>query len=63
MSKCLLTANGESMTGESMDATKVQHGEPMSFIVVTSRNMHERLVTAAEMVQKGLSHYSPPQNG
>lgn len=42
------------MTGQNMDATKVQHGESMIFIVV---------VTGTEMAQKESYDCSSLQNG
>ena len=49
------------MTDQS--TTKVQLGEPMSFIGVTYRNMGEGLLTGAEMTQGQLYHQSPPHYG
>lgn len=39
-----------------MDITKLQLSELMSFIVVTYRNMHEGLLTTAEMTQRQPYH-------
>jgi hypothetical protein len=48
------------MADQSTDITKVQLGEPKSFIY---RNMHERLETGGKMIQKWLHHQSPSQHG
>jgi hypothetical protein len=40
---CLLTSDREPTTDQSMNTTKVQLGDPMSFIGVTYRNMGEGL--------------------
>ena len=40
-----LTSDREPMADQSADATKVQHGEPVSFIRVTYRKMGEELLT------------------
>ena len=42
----------------SMDTTKVQLGEPMSFIEATYRNIGQELLTRAEMTQRQLYHPS-----
>lgn len=46
------------MADQSEDTTKVQLGEPMSFIGVTYRNAGERLPMGAETIKKKtkLSH-------
>ena len=41
----LLNPDREPMADQSADATKVQHGEPVSFIRVTYRKMGEELLT------------------
>jgi hypothetical protein len=50
------TPNRDPTTDQSTNTTKVQLGEPMSFIGVASRNMGERLLTGAEMTQRQLHH-------
>lgn len=44
-----LTAHRETMTEQSMDTTKAQHGEPMIFIGVTYGSMDEGLFIGAAM--------------
>lgn len=51
------------MADRSTDTTKVQLGEPMSFIGVTHRNMGEGLLIGAEMTQRCLQPQSPQQPG
>jgi hypothetical protein len=55
---CLLIPKRMSMTEQSTNATKVGHGEPMSFIRVTYRGMGEWPLTGAEMTQRHLHHQS-----
>ena len=59
---CLHTLNRDHMTNQSTNITKVQLGEPMSFIGVTYRNMGEGSCTGAEMTQRQLYHQGPPQH-
>lgn len=40
------------MTDQTMDTTKVQLGDPVSFIAIIYSHMGERLLTGAEMIQK-----------
>jgi hypothetical protein len=47
-----LSPEREPMTGQNMDATKVQLCDPVSFIEIIYNNMGERLLTGTEMVQK-----------
>ena len=47
---CLLTTDRELLTVQSTNTTKVQLGEPVSFIGVTYRNMGEGLLMGAEMI-------------
>lgn len=58
----LLTPDMEPTIDQTTDATKVQFGEPMSFIRVTYKNMVEMLRIRGEMTQRQLHHQSPPQH-
>ena len=60
---CLLTSEWNPTTDQSTDTTKVQLGEPMSFIGVTYRNMGEELLIGTEMTQRQLHHQGPFQHG
>ena len=55
-----LSTDREPTTEQRKGSTKVQFTEPMSFIVVTSRSMGERLLTGREMTQRQPYHQSPP---
>lgn len=55
----LLAPDREPMTDQSLDTTKVQLGEPMSFIGFIHKNMSEGLLIGAEMTEK----QSPPKLG
>ena len=46
------------MAGQSTNTTKVQLGEPKSFIEVAYRNTGDSLITGAKMTQKLLHHQS-----
>lgn len=59
----LLTPDRDTMTDESTDITKVQFGEPVSFVGVTYRNMGESLLIGGEITQRQLNHRRPPQHG
>lgn len=59
----LLTPDKEPMIEQSMDITKVQHGEPMSSIWVSYRSVGEEFLRGAEMTQKRIHHQSAPQHG
>jgi hypothetical protein len=51
----------EPVNDQSMDTIKFQHGEPMSFIEVTYRNMGVRLFIGREMTQTQQHHQSLPE--
>lgn len=53
----LLTPDWEPTTEQSMDITKVQLDEPVSFIGVAYRNMNEELLSGAEITQTQLHHH------
>lgn len=58
----LLTQDREPRTDQSLDATKVQIDEPMSFIGVSYRSMGvNNPLTGAEMTQKRQLHYQNPR--
>ena len=61
-SGCLLTPDKEPTTGQILDTTKIQLGEPMSVIRVTIGNMDNGLLIIAEMPQRQLHHKVPPQS-
>lgn len=49
--KYAFSADRETMIDQSMNTTKVQFGEPISFIGITYRNVGEGLLTGAEITQ------------
>ena len=61
--RTLFTLDKEPRTDQSAHTTEVLHGEPISFIGVTYRNMGEGLITGAEMTQRQLYHQSPHSVG
>ena len=56
----LLIPDSEPTTEQSMDTSKVQLGEPVSFIGVSHRITDEGLLTGAEMTQRQLSPQLTP---
>lgn len=52
----------EPMTDQSIDTTKTQLDELMSFIGVTYRSMAEGLLAGAEMTQTQHHHQNLPQH-
>lgn len=48
----LLTNDRDPMADQSADSTRLQLGEPLSFIWVTYRNIGERVTYSLEMIQK-----------
>lgn len=59
----LLTPDRELMTDGSTNTTKVQLGEPGSFIHLTYRSIGEVLLTGEEMIQRQLHHQGPSKHG
>lgn len=48
------------MIGQSLESTKFQVGEPMSFMIITYRNTDGGLLTGAEITVSQVQHQSPP---
>lgn len=63
MQPTLLTPDRDTMTDQSTDITKVQFGEPVSFVGVTYKNMGESLLLGGEITQRQLNHQRAPQHG
>ena len=59
----LLTPGWESMIDRSIETTKVQRGEPVSFIGISNKNMGKGSLTETEMIQRQLCHQSLPKHG
>ena len=57
---CLFTPDKEPITDQNTETTKVQLGEPVSFIRVAYRNMGRDFLIGAEMTYRQLHHQSPP---
>lgn len=53
---CLLNLDREATTKQSIDNTKFQLGEPVSFIGIADRNMREGLFVGAKMTQRQPHH-------
>lgn len=59
----LLMPEREPTINQSVDTTKVQLGDPMSFTGITYRSMGEGLLRGVEKTLRQLHHQSLSQNG